>query len=234
MLNHHIETSFFSSIFKSCKKGWNLQCSIVICVAIIAIFKSIWHCKNSQRFEYKTISINYCIASTTVAASLTGNITRLTMGPSIADFSILKNFKINIHHPKAIVIKEVLWTPSNGNCVKCNTDGSSIGSFGLAACGGLFRPASGDFIGGIATNRGFQNSLYDELMGIILAIELASTRGCKSLWIETNSRLATLAFKNTNIIPWEVSNRCNNCLCKIRSINFVITHIYIYGRESLC
>jgi len=41
------------------------------------------------------------------------------------DFIILKKFHVNIHLPKAPIIKEVIWIPPISNCTKCNTSGAS-------------------------------------------------------------------------------------------------------------
>ena len=59
------------------------------------------------------------------------------------------------------------------NWIKCNTDGASLGNPGQAACGGLFRNSSSDFIGGFAVNLGVSSALCSELIGAMLAIEIA-------------------------------------------------------------
>jgi ribonuclease HI len=55
-------------------------------------------------------------------------------------------------------------------------------------------------------------------MGIILAIECAVDRNWRQLWIESDSKLAVSAFKNSSIIPWQLKNRWLNCMCKVRNI----------------
>jgi hypothetical protein len=48
----------------------------------------------------------------------------------------LKKFRINIHPPKAPIIKEVIWQPPLINWIKGNTDGAANSS--TTAYGGLF------------------------------------------------------------------------------------------------
>lgn len=45
------------------------------------------------------------------STSLSSNYTTKTSNNSIRDFTILKQFKVTIHHPKAPQIKEVVWHP---------------------------------------------------------------------------------------------------------------------------
>jgi hypothetical protein len=61
----------------------------------------------------------------------------------MSNFSILEKFKVNIHSPRAPIIKGVIWHPPLASWVKCNTDGASTAS--ASACGGLFRNHNADF-----------------------------------------------------------------------------------------
>jgi hypothetical protein len=47
--------------------------------------------------------------------------------------------------------------------------------------------------------------------------------------METDSKLVQLAFKSLAIIPWQLSNRWQNCLTLTRSMNFFVTHIFREG-----
>ncbi|MCI53261.1 70 kDa peptidyl-prolyl isomerase, partial [Trifolium medium] len=42
------------------------------------------------------------------------------------------------------------------------------------------------------------------------AIELANVHNWLNLWIETDSKLAVLAFKSGSMVPWMVRNRWQN------------------------
>jgi ribonuclease HI len=68
-------------------------------------------------------------------------------------------------------------------------------------------------------------------MGVILAIECASQRNWTNIWIESDSVLATLAFKSPSIIPWQLKNRWLKCLSKLSTMNFIITHIFRKGNH---
>ncbi|MCH84036.1 ribonuclease H protein, partial [Trifolium medium] len=66
-----------------------------------------------------------------------------------------------------------------------------------------------------------QSSLFAELCGVLRAIEIAAQRNWLNLWIETDSSLVVLAFKNSSLIPWSLRNRWPNCQVKLRSMNFM-------------
>lgn len=108
---------------------------------------------------------------------------------------MLKAFNVNWHHSKAPKIIEVIFYPPIQSWIKCNTDGATLGSSGLAACGGIFKNCSGESLGYFAYNTGLANSVYAEIFGVILAIECAHQRNWNNLWIATDSMLASLAIK---------------------------------------
>lgn len=142
---------------------------------------------------------------------------------------MLKAFKVNTHHPNAPKITEVIWSPPILQWIKCNTDGASIGTTGQAACAGIFRNRNGESLGCFAVSLGIANAFYAELMGIIFAVECAIEKRYTHLWIESDSKLAILAVKSPNIVPWQIKNRWLNCLQLITGINCIITHIYREG-----
>jgi hypothetical protein len=82
-------------------------------------------------------------------------------------------------------------------------------------------------------NLGLANSLFSEIMGIILAIECAFDKGWTRLLIESESQVAILAFKSCNIIPWQLHNRWFNCMIKLRSMHYVVSHIFRDGNHKL-
>ncbi|GAU23975.1 hypothetical protein TSUD_327760 [Trifolium subterraneum] len=102
---------------------------------------------------------------------------------------------------------------------------------GRAACAGVFRNYKGEFIGGFTQNLGRANSLFAEIMGAILAIECASNKNWNQIWLECDSKLVVLAFMSPHIIPWQLKNRWLNCITKINSMNFCISHIYREGNH---
>jgi len=126
-----------------------------------------------MRFNDKVINIKSALNLIIAGTSMSGNLTSLTASSSMSDFSILKHFDFTIKPPKPQIIKEVIWNPPIFNWIKCNTDRASLGNPGQAACGGLFRNSSSNFIGGFAVNLGVSSALCSELIGAMLAIEIA-------------------------------------------------------------
>lgn len=53
---------------------------------------------------------------------------------------------------------------------------------------------------------GVESTLYAELFAVILAIELVYSKGCFNLWLETNSKLVTLAFNKATLVPRHIRN----------------------------
>lgn len=115
--------------------------------------------------------------------------------------------------------------------MKSNTDGAPHGAPGPSACADIFRNNFGHNLGCFALNIGVSNALYAEVMGVILAIECAYDKNWQYLWIECDSKLVTLAFMSAHIIPWQMKNRWENCMTKLKSMNFFITHIYRHGNH---
>jgi ribonuclease HI len=165
--------------------------------------------------------------------ALSGNNTSKASFSSIVDFTFLKHFKINIHHPKAPVIKEIIWNPPLINWIKCNIDGASKGNPGIASCAGVFRNFTADFICGFAEPLGIATSYFAELCGAMRAVELAHQRNWLNLWIETDSTLVVLAFKNfaNKLVTWSLRNRWNNTQFLLRQMNCIVTHTYREGNQ---
>jgi len=101
----------------------------------------------------------------------------------------MKHFRVNLKPPKPQSIKEVIWSHPVLNWVKCNTDGASNGNPGISACGCLFRNANSEFLGAFAINIGLSSALLAELIGAMVAIEVAYHKGWHSIWLETDSML---------------------------------------------
>jgi hypothetical protein len=135
----NINLNSVNGVLSLSRRSWSPQCQIVITAAIVSILNNIWLCRNSVRFKNIKPSLNTTIALIVASTSLTGTITSLTSGPSILDFEILKFFKVSIHHPKAPKIIEMIWSPPMHGWIKCNTDVTSVGNPGNAACAGIFR-----------------------------------------------------------------------------------------------
>jgi len=154
-----------------------------------------------------------------------------TSKSSIRDFTILKHFKVNIHHPKAPVIKEVIWNPPLQHWTKCNTNEISNGNPDISPCGSIFRDHEANFLSCFVEPFSITSSYTAEHCGAMRAIELAYQRNWRSLWLETNSALVVLAFKTSNQIPWPLRNIWNNVKILLVQMNFMISHIYMEGNQ---
>jgi len=231
VFNCNINLSSFSDPLQVINNAASPQCKLVMLSAIIHSFHIIWYCRNQKIFSDKTINFRSAINLIIAGTSMSGNLTSLTASSAMSDFTILKHFNVNIKPPKPQIIKEVIWNPPIFNWTKCNTDGAALGNPGQAACGGLFRNSSSVFIGGFAVNLGITSALCSELVGAMLAIEIAHKKGWISLWLETDSNLVFLAFKSPKIIPWHLQNRWSNCIHLLSSMNFHVSHIYREGNK---
>jgi hypothetical protein len=70
-------------------------------------------------------------------------------------------------------------------------------------------------------------SIFAELMGAIHAIEISEAKGWSNIWLETDSKLVQRAFNSSSIVPWEISNRSQNCISITRSMTFLVTQIIL-------
>jgi len=205
------------------------QCKILVLSVVINSVNAIWYARNQKRFNYSNIHWRSPIAKIASEASLSGNTTRKSSSSSITDFVTLKAFNVTIHPPNTPSIKEVFWMPPFGDWIKCNSDGAVQGVPGLATCGGIFRNANAEHLGSYLLNIGPANAFQAELIGAMLAIELADKKKWNKLWLEIDSKLVVQAFQNPHMVPWKLRNGWINCLQVTHLMSFMITHIY---RES--
>ncbi|GAU26294.1 hypothetical protein TSUD_55920 [Trifolium subterraneum] len=230
-VNIVIDTSSIDTVLNICKKFWSPQCKTVITAAIVNLIDVIWFCRNKVRFDNKIIhwkSASHMVISNT---SLAGNHSSGSSFSDMHEFVILKAFSVTIHAPKAPRIKEVLWHPPIVSWIKCNIDGTAKGCPGPATCGGIFRDSNAAVVGCFAQNLHISTAFHAELIGAILAIELASKNGWISLWLETDSQLVSMAFKNHGLVPWRLRNRWLNCVELTKNMRFIISHIFREGNR---
>lgn len=72
---------------------------------------------------------------------------------------------------------------------------------GNACGGGTFRNNNVEALGCFPSFIGISTSLHADLVGAMLAIELAHKKGWKFLWLESDFQLVNLAFKHEAIVP---------------------------------
>lgn len=92
-------------------------------------------------------------------------------------FSILKSFSVVGKSGRVTLIKEFIWYPPLCNWIKCNTDGVAKAAPTPAACR----------LGCFAENLRNTFALHAELIGAMLAVEIALGKGWHNLWLECDS-----------------------------------------------
>ncbi|KAK9911619.1 hypothetical protein M0R45_035515 [Rubus argutus] len=116
--------------------------------------------------------------------------------------------------------------------VKINTDGAARGSPGLAGFGGIFRDHLGCVLGCFAESLGNAYALEAELHAVVHAIHLASLKGWKSLWIESDSTLVIHFLSSlNNKVPWHYFTIWFNCRALLASMLVKISHVYREGNQ---
>ena len=130
----------------------------------------------------------------------------------MTEFVILKTLKINIHPPKAPIIKEVIWHPPITNWMKANTDDVVVKNSPKIAYGGIFRNSYDFPTGCFAKNLSTDSAFIAEINGVMLATEMANDRNWQNVWLETDTMLLMMTFKNSPTIPWTIRNRRLICI----------------------
>jgi len=82
-----------------------------------------------------------------------------------------------------------------------NTDGAVTKNPPKAGCGGIFQNNHGFTIGCFAQNLLTDNAFVAEISAALIAIEIAHRNSWSNLWLETDSKLTMMAFKNAALIP---------------------------------
>jgi hypothetical protein len=72
--------------------------------------------------------------------------------------------------------------------------------------------------------------LHVELIALIIAMELANSKGWKYLWLESDSLTALRAFENIDLVPWDLCNCWSNCL----SLGLHLQWSHIYREGNAC
>ncbi|YP_008992319.1 hypothetical protein Salmi_Mp055 (mitochondrion) [Salvia miltiorrhiza] len=71
-----------------------------------------------------------------------------------------------------------------------------------------------------------------ELVGVMMAVDIAFSKGWHSLWIESDSiYVVSLLRSRSMIVPWNHRNRWLYTLHLIRQMNIVVTHIFREGNH---
>lgn len=144
----------------------------------------------------------------------------------------LHNLHLRGHPSKAPRILEVRWKLPPPEWIKCNTDGSALGSPGSARCGGVFRNCRGFVLGCFSVNLGTAFAFEAELFVVILALEAAFERNWNKIWLECDSTYVYgLILSKSSDVPWSFRNRWLKVLLKMKDILLVVTHIFRKGNQ---
>jgi ribonuclease HI len=229
-INLVIQFSSMEDMWKLCDLQWSPQSRVTMTAAIVNLLNIIWLARNQSRFNNTSTSWQSVISMIITNTALSGNNTKKTSSNSIRDFSFLKLFGITIHHPRAMVVKEIIWQPPLMSWIKCNIDGASSGNPGNASCGGVFRNSESEFISAFAEPLGVASSYFAELSGALRAIEIAYANNWNNFWLESDSSLVVNAFRNPNkTVAWLLRNRWKNMLGMLAQMNCIVTHVYREG-----
>jgi ribonuclease HI len=227
-LNLVLQFTSIEDMWKICDMDWSPQCKEVIRAAMVNLLNCIWMARNQARFINKGTNWRSAISFIIANTSLTGNNTKKRSSNSIRDFSILKTFKVNIHHPNVPVIREIFWHPPLLNWTKCNIDGAC--SQGLASCSGVFRNHEAEFMLCFAEPLGTCSPFQTELCAAMRAIELAHHYKWKNIWLESDSLLVVSTFTNRSVpVSWNLRNRWHNILILLNDLNCIVSHIHREG-----
>ncbi|RZB80653.1 hypothetical protein D0Y65_030374 [Glycine soja] len=100
--------------------------------------------RNEKTFNNESVHFDQAYNMIFLVIQLFGFKSNGNMSNFVHEFSILKDFSIDIHPHKAKYIKEVFWRAPQLGTIKCNTDGSAHGSPSHASSNGIFRDHRGD------------------------------------------------------------------------------------------
>ena len=117
------------------------------------------------------------------------------MSNYVSDLMIIKKFGVHCHPRRAPRVIQVNWYPPLSGWVKCNTDG--LFKTNVAACGGVFRNCRGFVCGVFVQRLGVENAYFAEFFAVILAVEVAFSKGRTKIWFEMDSALSLLNFFKT-------------------------------------
>ncbi|XP_057803256.1 uncharacterized protein LOC131018559 [Salvia miltiorrhiza] len=120
--------------------------------------------------------------------------------------------------------------PPVSHWIKVNTDGSASGAPRKIATGGVFRDNVGWVRGCFHYKGGTGFAFEAELLAVIMAIQIAHSRGWFALWVESDSTyIVNLLNTRSNIVPWRFVASWNKILVILQDFNIQISHIYREG-----
>jgi len=212
-----------SSLLSCIPQRCSSQLRDVLIAAIVHTVHAIWLARNAVRFNAASVTIHATMANITSMLAMSGT---LSNGYCLrSDVVILENVFVSPLHRCVRDIIPVVWKPPTSPWVKANTDGSVRNL--VATCGGIFCDSRGTFLGGFASNLGCVSVFEAEILGLMVAMEYASSNGWTRLWLESDSSSAVQAFHKPSLIPVCLRNRWHNCTHN--GMFIICSHIFREG-----
>ncbi|CAJ2635777.1 unnamed protein product [Trifolium pratense] len=229
ILHIQFNCSSFHSLFESFDASWSAFLTNIATAAVLHVFHSIWLARNDIRFSNAKITMHAAQSKILTASKLS-----TTLAPGLsnaAEIVILQKFQLAPRPAAASSNRLVLWRSPIFGWMKANIDGSVTNV--SAAYGGLFRDHTtrfrGCFAQKLSENHGL-SIIHTEIMALIIAIVIAHNKNWNCLWLESDSKVALLAFSNIEIVPWDLRNRWLTFL----ACGVTLQWSHIYREGNLC
>ncbi|KAL1562504.1 hypothetical protein AAHA92_05078 [Salvia divinorum] len=133
----------------------------------------------------------------------------------------------NTTGPAATLVR---WHRPPPSWLKVNTDGSSFGT--SSSCGGIFRDHRGKVMASFSTQLGEGTAFEAELAACINALDIASDRGWRKLWLESDcTRVVELLYSRSKDVPKKYEGTWMRVLDRLQHMEFRVTHIYREGNR---
>ncbi|XP_057770760.1 uncharacterized protein LOC130990552 [Salvia miltiorrhiza] len=199
---------------------------------IITLIWAIWTLRNACIFKYKIFYAKHLLQIVRVAfKEVEGSFTKIGhMSNTWSDYLILRAIDVTTRAAPPPDMINVHWWPPVSHWIKVNTDGSASGAPGKIAAGGVFRDNVGWVRGCFHYKGGTGFAFEAELLAVIMAIQIAHSRGWFALWVESDSTyIVNLLNTRSNIVPWRFIASWNKILVILQDFNIQISHIYREG-----
>ncbi|KAF7811665.1 peroxidase 65-like [Senna tora] len=123
---------------------------------------------------------------------------------------MMNNMKVNSSN----CVRWIGWEPPDHDRVKCNVDGSYFKSTRDAACGGIARDTSGNFLFSFCHRIGCCEIIRAELRGIVDGLEMLWEKGFRKVTIECDSEVA-LELVSNGVVD---THPCSALVQRVRSL----------------
>ena len=230
----HIQMPHVSSLNEwlifAMSRSFSTQVGAIWRLAFVTLIWLIWHTRNKWIFEDVPFTQHSIIFAFQSFIREQRSLLKGTMYNTQEDLFTLHSLGIRGHSRGGLSIVEVRWHPPSWGWIKCNTDGSAMGSPGDAKGAGVFRNHLGHVLCCFVTNLGRAFAFEAELIAAMTGVELACQQGWYRLWLETDSTYVEgLLCSRSTIVPWSLRNRWLRVLDLLSTLEFKVSHIYREG-----